>query len=522
MDVVLYDTTLRDGSQRAGISFSLGDKVKIAHRLDALGVPFIEGGWPGANPKDEAFFAAMAKEPLRGAELVAFASTCRPGLAPADDPSIRHLLAAGTRWLTIFGKTWDRHAIVALGTTLAENLRVIRETVRYLVSQGRRVIYDAEHFFDGYAHNPEYALQTLRAAAEAGAEWLTLCDTNGGTLPDQVADSVQAVSLALPGVKLGIHGHDDSGLGVAVSLAAVQAGCTMVQGTINGYGERCGNANLCAIVPNLELKMGRPCLPPGRLAELRSVSALVAEVANLPVWDAQPFVGTNAFTHKAGVHASAVAKDPSLYEHIAPAAVGNERNVLVSELAGRSNMLQTFGDLDQATASAAVAQVKALENRGYQFEDAAASLELLVRHAQGQPVHQIDVTSVSVLTRGSANGFGPCEATIKLHVDGEQIHTAADGNGPVNALDTALRKALVALFPSLQRLHLLDYKVRVIEGTDGTGARVRVWIETGDGEQRWGTVGVSENILEASLRALVDSFAYALLPRHSATAAASS
>lgn len=511
--VTLYDTTLRDGSQRAGISFSSQDKVRIAHRLDDLGIPYIEGGWPGSNPKDEEFFRLLKEQPLRHARAVAFSSTCRAGNAAADDPTLAALLAADTPAVAIFGKSWDYHVTHALGTTLEENLRMIRESVAYLKRHGREVIYDAEHLFDGFKRNPDYAMATLEAAVAGGADWLTLCDTNGGTLPGEVAEIVRQVVARFPNTRLGIHAHDDSGLGVAVTLAAVEAGATMVQGTINGYGERCGNANLCAIIPNLELKMGLPCLPPGKLAELGPTSHLVSEVANLPPWDAQPYVGRNAFAHKAGVHVSALLKDPAMYEHLPPEVVGNDRRVLVSDLGGRSNLLHTFGEqLSPSEAAALIKQVKERENQGYAYEGAEASLALL-NHKGEAP---FEVLGLKLMVTGAAGGPAESEVAIKLRVGEQIVHTAAEGNGPVHALDCALRKALTEVFPAVARVELLDYKVRVLEGTQGTGAVVRVLIESGDGEERWSTVGASSNILEASWQALTDSLAYFLLFRSTA------
>lgn len=506
-NVTLYDTTLRDGSQRAGISFSSQDKLRIAHRLDQFGIPYIEGGWPGSNPKDEEFFALLKESPLQNAKAVAFSSTCRAGGDPATDPTIQALLQAETPAVALFGKSWDFHVTGALQTTLAENLRIIRESVAYLRGRGLEVIYDAEHFFDGYRANPDYALATVQAAHEGGADWLVLCDTNGGNLPEMVAGVVREVAARFPGARLGIHAHDDNGLGVAVTLAAVEAGAAMVQGTINGYGERCGNANLCAIVPNLELKLDRPCLPEGKLAELTSVSHFVSELANLPPWDAQPFVGRNAFTHKAGVHVSALMKDPSMYEHMPPTLVGNERHVVVSELAGRSNLLHNYGEhLDKGGAATLTRLIKEREHLGYQYEGAEASLEILARELS--PVFEL--LSLRIMVTGGTEANEGSEAIIKLRVGGRVVHTAAEGNGPVNALDAALRKALTEVYPDVAGVRLLDYKVRVLEGSAGTGARVRVLIESGDGRRTWSTVGVSANILEASWEALSDAMTYYL------------
>jgi len=516
--VVLFDTTLRDGSQRANISFSVADKIKIAHRLDSFGIHYIEGGWPGSNPKDEEFFRAMRGQVLHHAKLVAFSSTCHAGADPAQDSNLRLLVEAGTDVVCIFGKSWDFHVTVGLGTTLEENLRMIEVSVRWLREQGKLVIYDAEHFFDGYTHNPDYALATLAAAERGGAAYLALCDTNGGNLPHRVAEVIRLVRERVH-TPLGIHAHDDSGVGVANSLTAVQEGCVMVQGTVNGYGERCGNANLVPIIANLQLKLGHECVPD--LSALSELSHNVAEIANLAPQEAQPFVGRNAFTHKAGVHASAVLKSARMYEHIPPETVGNERHIPVSELAGRSNVLHRAERLGITDGEArdVVARVKGLEYEGYQFEGAEASLELLVRrHMQGHR-ERFRLEGFRVINEKRNDGETYSEATIKVQVGDHLIHTVAEGNGPVNALDHALRKALETVFPSLRRVKLLDYKVRVLEGTDGTGAKVRVLIESGDGSQTWGTVGVSANIIEASWQALVDSVEYALIAEGRAQAA---
>ena len=571
LDVVLYDTTLRDGTQRAGIHLTLADKVRLARRLDAFGIPYIEGGWPGSNPKDAAFFQALAAEPLERARLVAFTSTRRPGLSVRRDPALAAALAAGTPAVCVVGKAWDRHVTVALGTTLAENLAMVRETVAYLAAHGREVIFDAEHFFDGYAANPDYALAVLAAAAEGGARWIVLCDTNGGSLPEAVAAAVRAAAAAVE-VPLGIHCHDDAGLGVANSLAAVTAGCRMVQGTVNGYGERCGNANLLTIAANLELKLGRRCLPPGALAGLTALSRSTSELANLPHREEAPYVGANAFAHKAGIHVSALLKEPALYEHVDPARVGNQRRVLVSELSGRANLRYALGpDLDEPALARLLERIKELEHQGYQFEGAEGTLALLAweaRRAAGHgggggdgqgtgdggdrgrgdggpgerpgdgdgrggdgerpgdgPKGGGDSTTAApfvleayrVTATHDPTAGSRVEATVKVRVGRRVVHTAAEGNGPVNALDAALRKALVEVFPGLARVRLVDYKVRVLEGDAGTGARVRVLVECTDGLGRWGTVGVSTNILDASCQALVDGLRYHLLGLGSST-----
>jgi len=509
--VVLYDTTLRDGTQRSGISLSLADKIRIARRLDELGFPYIEGGWPGSNPKDAEFFRAMKDQPLRQARLVAFSSTRRAGTEADRDPLLRELLAAGTPAVCIVGKAWDFHVTHALETTHEENLAMVRDTVAFLKSRGKEVIFDAEHFFDGFRADPAYALAVVRAAAEAGADWVVLCDTNGGTLPDRLAEIVRAVRGALD-VPLGIHCHDDSGVAVANSLAAVREGCTMVQGTINGYGERCGNANLIPIAANLQLKMGYRCLPEESLGRLTDLSRFVSEVANLAHREEWPYVGRNAFAHKAGIHVSALLKHPALYEHVPPDAVGNERRVLVSELSGRSNLRYLFAgrDLEEAEVRALLDRIKALEHAGYQFEGAEASLELLLDDQRGCGDRPFVLESFRVTVEHEPDRGSRAEATIKVRVGERLIHTAAEGNGPVNALDVALRKALRECFPHLDQVRLVDYKVRVLEGDAGTGARVRVLVESTDGRRRWGTVGVSTNILEASWQALADGLRYYL------------
>ncbi|QIA27340.1 citramalate synthase [Thermaerobacter sp. PB12/4term] len=535
LDVVLYDTTLRDGTQRAGIHLTLADKLRLARRLDDFGVPYIEGGWPGSNPKDAAFFRALEDQPLRRSRLVAFTSTRRPGVAVQHDPVLAAALAAGTPAVCVVGKAWDRHVTVALGTRLEENLAMIRETVAYFVARGREVIFDAEHFFDGFAANPEYALAVLAAAEEAGASWLVLCDTNGGSLPDAVTRAVQAAAAATR-TPLGIHCHDDAGLAVANSLAAVAAGCRMVQGTVNGYGERCGNANLLTVAANLELKLGLRCLPAGALVELTAVSRYASEVANLPHREEAPYVGANAFAHKAGIHVSALLKEPALYEHVDPARVGNDRRVLVSELSGRANLRYVLGaELDEPALARLLERIKELEHGGYQFEGAEGTLALLaweVQQAAGgatgtpggqaafpeapvpeaaDPGWPFVLESYRVTALHDPAAGSRVEATIKVRVGERVVHTAAEGNGPVNALDAALRKALSEVYPDLEQVRLVDYKVRVLEGDAGTGARVRVLVESTDGRARWGTVGVSTNILEASWQALADGLRYYLL-----------
>lgn len=523
----IYDTTLRDGAQREGISLSLEDKLKIARELDRIGIPFIEGGWPGANPKDVQFFWKLQEEPLTQAEVVAFCSTRRPHKAVEEDRMLQAILAAGTRWVTIFGKSWDLHVIEGLKTSLAENLAMIEDTILYLRSQGRRVIYDAEHWFDGYQANPDYALQTLQTALKAGAEWIVLCDTNGGTLPHQISAITQAVAIALDinrdrphSPQLGIHPHNDGGTAVANALASVLQGVTMIQGTINGYGERCGNVNLCTVIPNLQLKMGYSCLAEDKLRQLTQTSRLVSEIVNLAPDDHAPFIGRSAFAHKGGIHVSAVKKNPLTYEHIQPEQVGNERRIVISEQSGLSNVLakaKTFGiDLNQqdATCRQILDRLKSLEQNGYQFEAAEASFELLMREAIGQREERFQLKGFQVhidVLQGDRDSYRNALATIKVNVAGEDILEAAEGNGPVSALDAALRKALLKFYPGIAHFYLSDYKVRILDGAAGTSAKTRVLIESSNGCDRWTTVGVSTNILEASYQAVVEGIEYGLL-----------
>lgn len=525
----MYDTTLRDGAQREGLSLSVEDKLRIVRQLDRLGIPFIEGGWPGANPKDVQFFWQLQEAPLTQAELVAFCSTRRPGVSAAEDPLLQPILAAGTRWVTIFGKSWDLHVTAGLQTTLDENLAMIRDTIAYLRAHGRRVIYDAEHWFDGYKQHQDYALATLKTALQAGAEWLVFCDTNGGTLPHEISQIVQDVSQDLDLAdrsrvpQLGIHTHNDSELAVANAIAGVMQGVRMVQGTINGYGERCGNANLCSLIPNLQLKLGFDCIQPAQLATLTETSRYISEVVNLAPDDHAPFVGLSAFAHKGGIHVSAVEKNPLTYEHLEPDAVGNRRRIVISEQSGLSNVIakaRSFGiDLDKQdpTCRRILQHLKALESQGYQFEAAEASFELLMRKALGQhqppfmikgfQVHDDAVTGGDLLATTSL-------ATVKVTINGQDILEAAEGNGPVSALDAALRKALVNFYPEIKTFHLTDYKVRILDGAAGTSAKTRVLVESSNGQLRWTTVGVSGNILEASYRAVVEGLEYGLMQGH--------
>jgi 2-isopropylmalate synthase len=514
--IVLYDTTLRDGAQREGISFSVQDKLKIARRLDRLGIAYVEGGWPGSNPKDMAFFERAADLALEQATVTAFGSTRRADTAVEDDANVRALVAAGTRAVAVFGKSWDLHVQHVLRTTPDENLRMIGDTVRYLKARGRQVIYDAEHFFDGYAADPVYALATLAAAAEAGADVLVLCETNGGALPSTVAAVVAEVAGATT-TPLGIHAHNDGEMAVANTLVAVEAGARHVQGTINGYGERCGNANLCSIIPALQLKMGRRCVDEEQLQGLADAAHYVSELANLRLFPHQPYVGRSAFAHKGGMHVDALLKCEESYQHVDPALVGNHRRVVVSELSGKSNVAlkaEEFGlDLaDEGQKTRQVLQrIKELESQGFQFEGAEGSVELLIRRAAPDYRPPFELLDFHVLVRGGDDGSMAAEATVKVRVGEKVMHTAADGNGPVNALDAAVRKALLPVYPQLADVHLTDYKVRILDGEAGTAAQTRVLIDSANGYRAWSTVGSSTNILEASWLALADSLEYALL-----------
>ena len=513
--IVLYDTTLRDGTQGEGLSFSVADKLKIARKLDDLGIQYIEGGWPGANPKDSEFFARAKSLTLDEARLCAFGSTRRAGGRAGDDPNLNALIEAQTPAICLVAKASLFQVRKMLETTAEENLAMIADSVAHCKAHGREVFLDAEHFFDGFFAHPDYALAALRTAAEAGADCLVLCDTNGGTLTDKLAAAVSRVCAALD-VPIGIHTHNDADLAVANTLAAVAAGVGHVQGTINGYGERCGNANLCSIIPNLVLKMGIPCVGEQQLGKLTEVSHYISEGANLPPNIKLPYVGASAFAHKAGIHVNAVLKDSVSYEHIAPALVGNDRRVLVSELGGKSNVLHKarfFGlDLSNHSAKvrATVEAVKRLEAQGFQFENAEASFELLLRRAQDDYVPPFELLDFLVLVEKRIAKDILAEATVKIKVGDEIMHTAAEGNGPVNALDAAMRKALLRFYPELARVHLVDYKVRVLDNSSGTGAIVRVSIESSDGVHSWSTVGGSTNIIEASWWALADSLEYAL------------
>ncbi len=510
--IQIYDTTLRDGTQREGISLSCDDKLRIAQRLDELGVTFVEGGWPGSNPKDVEFFERAARMTWRRALVAAFGSTCRVGGGPEDDPNIQALVGSGAPVCTVVGKTWPLHVTDVLRTTLPENLRIIEKSLGYLREKGRRVIYDAEHFFDGYRADPAYALETLEAAVRGGAETVVLCDTNGGSLPWQIAEITRAVRQALQH-PLGIHAHNDSETAVANSLAAVAEGAVQVQGTVNGYGERCGNANLCSILPTLELKMGLKCLPDGHLRTLTDVAHFVAEVANLTPDDHLPYVGKSAFAHKGGIHVAAMRRNAASYQHVVPELVGNRQRTVVSELSGRANLLtkaEEFGLAAGSELAGVLESIKALEARGFSFEAAEASVAMMMRRQSPgyrAPFELVDFL-VSVEHRSGRGIFA--EAMVKVRVDGEVLHTAAEGDGPVNALDAALRKALRPRYPEVDELHLVDYKVRILDGSEGTAAVTRVLVDTQRGTSRWSTVGASANIIEASWQALVDALEYGL------------
>jgi len=512
--VTVYDTTLRDGAQREGISWSLEDKHRIVRRLDALGVDLIEAGWPGSNPKDAALFAGSDPRALGHAQLVAFGATRRAGITAEDDPQVQALLAARTTVCTIFGKSSILHVREVLRVSLDDNLAMIGDTVGALRAADRRVVYDAEHFFDGHALDPAYALATLEAAAAAGADTLVLCDTNGGALPWQVAEIVRAVRARFTAT-IGIHAHDDAGCGVANSLAAVHAGARHVQGTINGYGERCGNANLCAVLPGIALKLGLAALPEGRLRELPEVARLVAELANLAPDDHMPYVGRSAFAHKGGVHVAAIRRAPNSYQHVDPAAVGNTCRVVISELSGRANLMLRADELGLdgpgvgAIAGDALAALKQREAHGAAFEAADASVALLLRRHTPGYAPPFELVEYRVLSLGGA-GRPAAEATVKLRIRDRVIHTAAEGDGPVHALDAALRKALVATFPGVAHIALADYKVRILDGSAGTRAVTRVLIDFTDGDHGWSTVGASASILEATWTALADGIEFGI------------
>jgi 2-isopropylmalate synthase len=517
MEVKVYDTTLRDGTQAEDISFSVEDKLRITQKLDELGIHYIEGGWPGSNPRDVQYFRGVQNIPLVSAKIVAFGSTARKGVAPEKDANIRALLDAKTEVITIVGKSWDIHPLIAMDISLEENVDLIVTSITFLKKHVPEVIYDAEHFFDGFKGNKGYALSTIKAATEAGADCIVLCDTNGGTLPFDLAEIIREVRDVVK-TPLGIHVHNDSDLAVANTLVAVKEGVVQIQGTINGHGERCGNANLCSIIANLQLKMGVHCLSDDRLTKLKEASRFVSELANLPHNKHQPYVGDSAFAHKGGLHVSAIRKSPLTYEHIKPELVGNTQRILISDLSGESNVLAKAEEFNiklqkgDSTTKKIVTALKELENQGYQFEGAEGSFELLIKKAVGQHKKFFDLLGFRVIVEKRGDDSPSlAEATIMVKVGDRVEHTAAEGNGPVNALDNALRKALEKFYPGLAEVRLIDYKVRVLSAQEGTGANTRVLIESWDGETRWGTVGVSENIIQASWQALVDSIDYKLL-----------
>jgi 2-isopropylmalate synthase len=508
--ITIYDTTLRDGMQGEGMSLSVEEKVRVAHALDSLGVHLIEAGFPASNPKEEALFELLSAETFQTSKIAAFGMTRRRDSTAQDDPGLRLLADSFAPVCTLVGKTWSLHLEKVTHVDADENLRMISDSVAFLVSQGKRVVYDAEHFFDGYRDDPGYALRCLRAAADAGAANVTLCDTNGSSLPAQVAEATARVVEEV-GSEVGIHTHDDAGCGVANSLVAIEAGARLVQGTMNGYGERCGNANLVTIVPTLELKMGRECIGRDRLRRLTEVAHLVDELCNVTPNANQPYVGANAFAHKGGMHVAGVNRDARTFEHVDPADVGADRRVLVSELSGKGTV-QARANVDGDTAARVVERVKELEHSGYQFEAADGSFDLLIRKETGEYEALFRLESWRAIVEKRADGRVETEATIKIWVDGERYVRTAEGNGPVNALDKALREAIGERYPHLRDIKLVNFKVRILDESKGTGAVTRVLLDASDGTDTWGTIGVSENIIEASWEALVDSLEAGMLP----------
>ncbi len=514
--IIAYDSTLRDGAQAQGISFSVEDKLKIVQKLDELGIGYIEAGNPGSNPKDLEFFERVGGLQLKNAKIIAFGSTRKVGINAAEDKNLQSLLRANTAAVAIFGKSWDYQVTHILRTTLEENMAMIGDTIRFLKQQGKEVVFDAEHFFDGYKANAEYAMQSLQAAAEAGADVLCLCDTNGGTFPDEIFTVTQKV-IARFKVQVGIHCHNDCEMAVANSVAAVQAGAVQVQGTINGIGERCGNANLCSIIPNLQLKLGLSCIPAENMAHLTSAARFVNEVANVTFNDKAPYVGNDAFSHKGGMHIDAVSKNPISYEHISPEQVGNVRHILVSEVAGRSALLAKINAVDPTLnkdspdTKRILDHLKALEHEGYQFESAESSFELLIYKLLGRHKPFFGLAEYQVVIHEPAKNGVNSTATIKIAVDGTEETTDADGDGPVNALDNAMRKALERFYPAIKEIKLTDYKVRVLDSDKATAAKVRVLIESTDQKESWTTIGVSTDVIDASWRALTDSVEYKLM-----------
>jgi len=516
----IYDTTLRDGTQGEGISYSVTDKLRLTEKFDEIGIDYVEGGWPGSNPRDLAYFQEVRSLKLKRTKIAAFGSTRRAGTTADQDGQIKLLLDAETPVVTIFGKSWLLHVTEIIRTTAEENLAMIEDSVRFLAAQGRELVYDAEHFFDGYADNPEYALQTLDAAAQGGAKYLVLCDTNGGRLVDEIRDATALVRQRFPELAVGIHAHNDSGLGVAASLAAIQAGATMVQGTMNGFGERVGNANLTSILPNLFLKMGLDAACRPNLARLRELSLFADELANVRPNPKQPFIGRSAFTHKGGMHADATKKVAQSYQHIDPSSVGNSPRVLVSDMAGRSSLLlkaKELGiELDRTADSTrqVIETVKDLEFRGYEFEAADGSLQLLLAKSLGRHRDHFEFEGYRVIIeRRASDNTIVSEATVKLRIDGKPVHTVAECAGPIGALDKALRLAIERIYPEISEIQLRDYKVRILESNQGANARTRVLIESADRAKMWGTVGVSDNIIDASWQAIRDSVEFKLLSK---------
>jgi len=515
MRIKIYDTTLRDGTQAAGVSFSLLDKLHISQELDKLGFDYIEGGWPGSNPKDMEFFKRVKSIHFNHAKIAAFGSTRRKNTPVEKDSNIISLLEAETPVVTIFGKSWVLHVRKALLTDESENLRMIDDSISFLKRKNREVIFDAEHFFDGYKENPDYALKVLKVAENSGADCIVLCDSNGGSMPYEIDQIVRVVKERI-NCPLGIHAHNDSGVATANTVIAARIGVEQVQGTINGYGERCGNADLCAVIPNLKLKLDVDCISKEGLRSLTRISRLVSELANLVPFEHQPYVGRFAFTHKGGVHASAISREKKTYEHIDPELVGNERRVIISELAGKSSVIYKLNERGlgvknpQVLSKRLIEQIKKLENEGYEFEAANGSFELLVKKNTGDYRKLFNIEGFRVIVEKRENGKLVSEATVKLNINGKQVHTVAEGNGPVNALDKALRKALEDDFPQISQMHLSDYKVRILDTGAGTEAKTRVLIESSDKDDRWGTVGVSPNIIEASFKALLDAVEYKL------------
>ena len=514
--VLIYDTTLRDGTQGEQINFSAEEKLRIAQKLADLGIQYIEGGWPGSNPKDMRFFQMAKNARLKKTHLTSFGSTRRANTLPEKDSNLKALLQAETQTITIFGKVWDLHVTEILGVSLEENVNMIVDSITYLKSKDKEVIFDAEHFFDAYKVNPPYTLRTIQAAISGGADIIVLCDTNGGTMVHDVKKIMTVVKESFPGTFFGIHAHNDCGLAVANSIAAVEGGAKMVHGTINGYGERCGNADLISVIANLQLKLGKKCINDSKIKHLTEISRYISEIANMPPLNERPFVGRSAFAHKGGVHASAILKNPLAYEHIKPDTVGNKRRVLVSDLSGKSNIEYKANEMGIALGGNGydshkiVTEIKQMEDQGYQFDAAEGSLELLIKKSAGQFKEPFSLLSLRVINEKNKDGQSMSQATIKISVGQEEELTAAEGNGPVNAIDNALRKALSKFYPKIQEMKLVDFKVRVLEGSAGTAAKVRVLIESRDEKDIWNTVGVSENIIEASWQALVDSIYFKL------------